>query len=219
MSLDLSLYLVTDRGSCQGRDLIEVVLQAVAGGVSVVQLREKQTETREFVELARALHDCLQHRGVPLFINDRVDVALAVGAEGVHVGQEDMDPRDVRRLVGSGMYVGLSAQTEAHMHMAKQFPVDYIGLGPIASTPTKEDAGAPLGIAGFARLRALVSLPVVAIGAVNAANTSAIIHQGNADGVAVVSALCAAADPREAARGLYRQVVDARSQKDGSGEK
>ena len=210
MGLDLRLYLVTDRGQGRDRELLDLVLEAVAGGVGVVQLREKNSATREFVELARALHQRLQNLGVPLIINDRVDVALAVGAEGVHVGQEDMDPRDVRALVGPEMYVGLSAQTEKHMRAAAALPVDYVGLGPIAATPTKHDAGTPLGISGFSRLRRLVPLPVVAIGSVSQANAFDILAYGQADGVAVVSAVCAAADPRKAAQELLSAVDQGR---------
>lgn len=213
MELDLRLYLVTDRGQCQGRELLDVVLEAVAGGVSVVQLREKNTATREFVELARALHQKLQNTGVPLIINDRVDVALAVGAEGVHVGQDDMHPRDVRAVVGPEMYIGLSAQTEKHMRAAKALPVDYVGLGPIAATPTKNDAGTPLGVSGFSRLRHLVSLPVVAIGAVSQTNAFDIAAHGQADGVAVVSAVCAATDPRQAAQEILSAVDQGRRQR------
>lgn len=204
--LDLSLYLVVGQGDCQGRELIDLVLETVSGGVSAVQLREKHAQTREFIDLARALKRRLTPRGVPLIINDRVDVALAVGAQGVHVGQKDMHPLDVRQVLGEQLCLGLSAQTEDQLLQARGLPVDYIGLGPVYKTQTKADAGPALGITEFARLRSLVSLPVLAIGAVNQDNAARVLSEGGADGVAVVSALCAAPVPRQAAERLRAEV-------------
>jgi len=204
---DLGVYLVTDRTALLGRDLVDVVGQAVAGGVGLVQLREKNTVTREFVALARALVTLLRPYGVPLLINDRVDVALAVGADGVHVGQEDMDPADVRALLGPEKIIGLSVTGEAETRAAQGMPVDYLGAGPIFATTTKKDAGAPQGLDGLSTMLALAEVPVVAIGAINADNAGAVMARG-ASGVAVVSAICAAPDPRAAAASL-RRIVDA----------
>ena len=198
---DLTLYLVTDRGSLGGRDLLDVVGRAVAGGARLVQLREKNAGTREFVELARALVGLVRPLGAKLVINDRVDVALACDADGVHVGQDDMRPTDVRALIGPRHILGLSVTGEDEARAARGEPVDYLGAGPVFATATKKDAGAPQGIEGLARMIALADVPVVAIGAVTAANAAAVMAAGAA-GLAVVSAICAAPDPEAAAREL-----------------
>jgi len=205
--LDLGLYLVTDRASLCGRDLFDVVGRAVAGGARLVQLREKRAATREFVELARGLVALLRPLGARLIINDRVDVALAVDADGVHVGQDDMHPADVRALLGPGRIVGLSVTGEDEARAARGMPVDYLGAGPVFATATKADAGAPQGLAGLGRMLALAEVPVVAIGAVTAVNAAEVMATGAA-GLAVVSAICAAPDPQAAAR-MLRGIVDA----------
>ena len=204
---DLGLYLVTDRAALLGRDLFEAAGQAAAGGARLVQLREKHASTREFVELARGLMALLRPLGAQLIINDRVDVALAADADGVHVGQDDMHPADVRALLGPDKIIGLSVTGEDEARAAKGLPVDYLGAGPVFATATKADAGAPQGLAGLARMAALAEVPVAAIGAITAANAAAVLAAG-ADGLAVVSAICAAPDPRAAAREL-RAIVDA----------
>ncbi len=211
-AFDPGVYLVTDRAALGGRPLVDVVDLAVAGGVSMVQVREKDATAREFVELARTLAGLLRARGVPLLVNDRVDVALAVGADGVHVGQDDMHPADVRALVGPEALVGLSVTGTADVRAARGLPVDYLGVGPVFATATKKDAGAPLGLDGLAAMIALAEVPVVAIGAIGSDNAAAVMARGAA-GVAVVSAVCAASDPREAAAALRRIVEMVR--KDG----
>ena len=205
---DLTLYLVTDRGSLAGRDLLDVVGRAVAGGAKLVQLREKNACTREFVELARALAGLVRPLGARLVINDRVDVALACDADGVHVGQDDMRPADVRALIGPRRILGLSVTGQDEARAARGEPVDYLGAGPVFATATKKDAGAPQGIDGLARMIALAEVPVVAIGAVTAANAAAVMAAGAA-GLAVVSAICAAPDPEAAAREL-RGIAEGR---------
>ena len=204
---DLGLYLVTDRAALGGRELFAVVGQAVAGGARLVQLREKHATTREFVELARGLVALVRPLGAQLVINDRVDVALAANADGVHVGQDDMHPADVRALVGPEKIIGLSVTGEDEARAAQGLPVNYLGAGPVFATTTKADAGAPQGLAGLARMVALAEVPVVGIGAITAANAAAVLAAG-ASGVAVVSAICAAPDPLAAAREL-RAIVDA----------
>lgn len=205
--VDLTLYLVTDRGCLGGRDLCDVVGRAVAGGARLVQLREKNAATREFVELARALVALVRPLGARLVVNDRVDVALAADADGVHVGQDDMRPADVRALIGPDRLLGLSVTGEDEARAARGEPVDYLGAGPIFATATKKDAGAPQGLDGLARMIALAQVPVVAIGALNAANAADVMAAGAA-GLAVVSALCAAPDPEAAARQL-RAIAEA----------
>lgn len=205
----MSLYLVTDRAACLGRDLLEVVAAAVRGGATLVQIREKDCGTRQFVELARAVKKLLAPTGVPLIVNDRVDVALACGADGVHVGQKDMAPADARRLVGPDMILGLSVSSLEEALQAWGKPVDYLGVGPIFPTPTKADAASPLGLDGLAEIRQATDVPLVAIGGLSAANAGQVMRAG-ADGAAVVSALCSAADPEAAARELARIIAASR---------
>lgn len=207
---DWSLYLVTDRDLMCGRPLAAVVEAAVRGGVTAVQLREKSCCTRDFVELGRALKTLLGPLGIPLIINDRADVALAVGADGVHIGQQDMDYPAVRRLMGPEAVVGLSVENVQQAFAAEAFDVDYLGVGPIFATPTKSDAAPALGLAGLAEIRAVSRHPIVAIGGVCVANGRRIIEAG-AGGVAVVSAICAADDPGQAARDLRLEIEAART--------
>lgn len=201
------LYLVTDRGLAGDGPLEEVVLAAVEGGAGVVQLREKELATRAFVESARRLKALLEPRGIPLIVNDRVDVALAAGADGVHLGQEDMAYPDARALLGPDAIIGLSVETPEDVREAEGFDVDYLGVSPIFPTPTKTDTEGAWGLDGLAEVRRMSRHRLVAIGGLNATNAADAIRAG-ADAVAVVSAICAAADPRRAAKELAA-VVDA----------
>jgi thiamine-phosphate pyrophosphorylase len=207
--IDYSLYLVTDRGLARGRAMLDVVRAAVQGGVTCVQLREKTCDTREFIEEALAVKEFLRSRGVPLIINDRVDVALAVGADGVHLGQKDMPLVAARAIVTNTMLIGISAESEADAVAAEKDGADYLGVSPIFATPTKTDAAAPLGLAGLQTIRRAVRLPLVGIGGLNRQNAAAVVRSG-ADGIAVVSAIVAAEDPEQAARELVRAVRSAR---------
>ncbi len=199
--IDYSLYLVTDRGLCLGRNLLDVVAAAVQGGVTLVQLREKNCETREFVELARALKKLLAPTGTPLLINDRVDVALACDAEGVHVGQTDMLIKDVRALIGPDKIVGLSVDSEDDIYAACDQPVNYIGVGPVYPTQTKKTNCLPWGLEGLKKARTIWKKPLIAIGSVNHSNACQVMAC-NVDGIAVVSALCSAPDVQKAAKEL-----------------
>jgi len=203
--MDLSLYLVTDRALCLGRPLVEVVARAVAGGVTVVQLREKNAGTREMLDLGRALLALLAPLGVPLIINDRVDVALALGAQGVHLGQSDMPVAEARRLLGPHMTLGLSIEDMGQLREAEALPaglVDYYGLSPIFATPTKAELCTSWGLEGLAQARAVVAAgskrPLVAIGGIHAGNAASVLRAG-ADGLAVVSALCSSPDVEKSA--------------------
>ena len=200
------LYLVTDRGLCAGRPLEQVVAEAVRGGVACVQLREKELPTRPFLDLALALKALLGPLGVPLIINDRMDIALAAGADGVHVGQEDMPCGQLRRFLGPRAILGLSVETWQDVEQAQDLDVDYLGVSPVFPTPTKTDTKAAWGLEGIARIRAFSRHPLVAIGGLNPGNAADAVRAG-ADGIAVVSAICAGPDPGEAAR-----VLDARIQ-------
>jgi thiamine-phosphate pyrophosphorylase len=197
----VKLHLVTDRRLASPRAIEDVVAAAVRGGATVVQLREKECPTREFVELARRLKAILSPLGVPLIVNDRADVALAASADGVHVGQSDMDCGDVRRLLGPRAIIGLSVETMEQAERAAGLPVDYLGVGPIFATSTKPDAATAWGIERLAELRRRTRQVLVAIGGINAGNAGRVIEAG-ADGIAVVSAICAAGDPEAAARQL-----------------
>ncbi len=207
LSPDFSLMLVTDRALAGDRALEDIVRSAVRGGVSIVQLREKTCSTREFVAAARRLLEILRPAGVPLIINDRVDVALAAGADGVHLGQTDMPFDDARRILGPGAIIGLSIETEADAAAAGKTNADYLAASPVFATPTKTDTGRPWGIDGLRRLRGLTKRKIVAIGGLGAVNAAAVFDAG-ADGIAVVSAICAAPDPETAARRL-RDIADA----------
>ncbi len=194
------LHLVTDSALCGPRGVLAVVEAAVRGGVRVVQLREKTLATRAFVERARALKALLAPRGVPLIVNDRLDVALASGADGVHLGQDDLSPEDVRRWLPHAL-VGLSIERAEQLAEAERLPVDYYGASPVFATTTKTDTAAALGLEGLRALRARCTRPLVAIGGIDAHNAAAVMAAG-ADGLAVVRALCAAPDPEAAARRL-----------------
>lgn len=204
---DLSLYLVTDPVLGRPRSLLDTVRAAVAGGVTLVQLRDPDADGRAMVETARALKAMLAPLGVPLLVNDRIDVALAADADGVHVGQTDIAPVDARVLLGPDRILGLSVGSPAEFAASAGTlaAVDYLGTGPVRVTATKADAGAAIGAAGVAAVTALTGLPVVAIGGIGLAEVAPSISAG-ARGVAVVSAVMAAADPGEAARALRAEV-------------
>ena len=208
---DYSLYLVTDRALSLGRSTVEVVRAAIRGGVSCVQLREKGCSTREFMDEARLLKALLAGTGVPLFINDRLDVALAVGADGVHLGQNDLAIADARRLVGNRMIIGISAESVADAIRAEAEGADYIGASPVFTTPTKTDTAPPLGLDGLRAIRRAVQLPLVAIGGINADNAAQVLRAG-ADGLAVVSAIVSAPCPRTAAAAIRQQIETTRDE-------
>jgi thiamine-phosphate pyrophosphorylase len=204
---DPTLYLVTDPELTRGRSLIEVVGAAVKGGVTLVQLRDKHADGRALLEPARALKALLDPLGVPLIVNDRVNVAVAAGAAGCHVGQTDLPAEGARAILGPDAILGLSIDRVEQARAADPEHVDYVAHGPFAATGTKPDAGAPVGARGIAAVRELSALPLVAIGGIDAGNAAEAIRAG-ADGIAVVSAIMAAADPEAAAREL-RAVIDA----------
>ena len=202
-----SVYLVTDRGLSRGRSTLDIVGDAVAGGVTCVQLREKGCSTREFIDEALALKKMLDAKNIPLIINDRVDVALAVGAFGVHLGQSDMRIHDARRLLPPGTIIGISAESLEDAVAAEKEGADYVGIGPVFATLTKTDTAPPMGLDGIRRIREAVRIPMVGIGGINLANGRDVISAG-ADGVAVVSAIVSAEDPKEAARSIKKAIFD-----------
>lgn len=204
--IDYSLYLVTDRSLSRGRSTIEVVTAALRGGVSCVQLREKDCSTREFIFEALALQQVLRKKNIPLIINDRVDVALAVGADGLHLGQNDMPIKDARRLIGPSMAIGISAESVDDAVEAEDEGADYIGISPVFATATKKDIAIPLGLDGIRAIRKAVKIPLVAIGGIGLANAADVLKAG-ADGLAVVSAIVSASCPETAAKMLCQVVT------------
>ncbi len=204
-NIDYTLCLVTDRELARGRPTSDIVEAAVYGGASCVQLREKIGSTREFIEQALAIRDFLRIRDIPLIINDRLDVALAVGADGVHLGQNDMPLAMARSIVKDAMIIGISANSLEDAVAAEKGGADYLGVGPIYATPTKTDTAPILGLDGLRKIRKNIKIPLVTIGGLNRSNATQVIRNG-ADGIAVVSAIVGAEDPEKASRDLMNTI-------------
>lgn len=201
-----ALYLVTDSDLGGGRPLADLVRQAVDGGVTCVQVREKRMSSRGYLEALRAIRPLLRERRVPLFVNDRIDIALAAGVDGVHLGQSDLPLEAARRLAAGGLRIGVSCESAEDAAAAERGGADYVSVSPVFPTPTKDDTAPALGLDGVRAVRAAVRIPVVAIGGINRENAAEVVRAG-ADGVCVVSAIVAAPDPRRAAAEL-RSLVD-----------
>ncbi len=199
LKTDYTLYLVTDRSFLRGRSLLDEVLKAVRGGVTMVQLREKEAGGREFYQLALGLKEALRESGVPLIINDRLDMAMAVDADGLHIGQEDLPLPEVVRLWGKDKIIGLSVSSLGEACQGQKDGASYLGWGPVYATATKADALHPTGLALLREVKNRVSIPVVAIGGIDLSNLAAVRDSG-ADGAAVVSCLMDAPDIEKAAR-------------------
>ena len=209
---DPTLYLVTDTALARPRPVADVVRAAVAGGVTTVQVRDKTASRRELLELTRAVQAALADRpDVALWVNDAVDVALLAGADGVHVGQDDLPPAEVRALLGPGRLLGFSVSSVAELDVARALPagtVDLVGIGPVWTTPTKPDAGSALGpdgVRALADAARAAGFTTVAIGGIDADRAAEVAATG-VDGVCVVSAVCTAPDPAEAARALRASI-------------
>jgi len=218
MDIDLRLYALVDPAVAGDRTLVDIA-GLIAGSATLVQVRDKHGSTRAMVEQARSLRDVLEPAGVPLLINDRVDVALAAEADGVHVGQDDMSVPDARLLLGRTAIIGLSVSTLRQAQNAPLELLDYVGVGAVFATGSKDDASAPIGISGLREIvRAIRTrapgFPICGISGINAGNAAEIIEAG-ADGVAVISALSLAPDPEQAALDL-RTVVDGALKRRGS---
>ncbi len=209
---DVRCYVIVDPAACAGRDPLQVAEAAAKGGATIIQLRDKSGDIPAMLALARRMGEVLSLHGVPLVINDRVDVALAAGADGAHVGQSDLPATEARRLLGEAAIIGTSNKRAEHLATAPVQVLSYAAIGGIFPTASKQQEAAPIGIDGFARLRAQLrqrapDLPVVAISGIKAGNAADVIAAG-ADGVAVISAVCTAPDPQAATREL-RAIVDA----------
>ena len=200
--MNYHLYLVTDEIERCRYGLVETVRRAVEGGVTIVQYRSEQLCHDEQYLQARALQEYLRSVGVPLIINDNVQLAVELDADGIHIGQKDMPVPEARALIGPDKILGLTVTTPEEMAAVDTSLVDYLGCGPVFPTMTKDDAPPPMGVEGWVELAKQSPLPVVAIGGLNRERTSAIRATGLAAGVAVVSHICAAEDPTTAAREL-----------------
>ena len=207
---DLSLYLVTDRDLSMGRSLEEIVEEAVKGGITMLQLREKNTSTADFYKIACSLKNLLKGHNIPLIINDRLDIAIASDADGLHIGQSDMPYSVVRKILGKDKIIGLSVETIEQARKANELDVDYIGLSPVFSTNTKTDINTPLELEGIREIASFTKHKTVAIGGINTQNTGDIIKNG-ADGIAVVSAIISQENPRMAAAELKKIIKEARN--------
>jgi len=203
------LYLVTDPDLSLGRPEEEIVRRAVKAGVTMVQYRDKDSSTRRMIEKTRLLADICSSASVALVVNDRLDVAMAGGADGVHLGQDDMDPGDCREIAGDGFIIGVSVTTTEEVNNAEKAGADYLGANGVFATDTKTDLGEPLGLEGISRLALTSSLPLVAIGGINDRNAADVITAG-ADGVAVVSYIVSAEDIEKRCEKLFRVLRDKR---------
>jgi thiamine-phosphate pyrophosphorylase len=211
MSADLRLYALVDPERAGGRDLAELAWLLARGGATLVQLRDKLGSTQAMVETARAIRSRLAPLGVPFLINDRADVAFAAGADGVHLGQDDMAVDDARRLLGPHAVIGLSVKTVEQAAQAPIEHLDYVCIGGVFATTSKDNPDPPIGLAGLRSIFSVMrardpDLPIGAIAGIDASNADAVIAAG-ADGVAVISALSLASDPQAAARDL-RAIVE-----------
>jgi len=212
MKVDVRLNAIVDPERANGRPLVDLTRMVVAGGATLIQLRDKHGATRQMIEEARAIKAALAGSGVALVVNDRVDVAQIAGADGVHVGQEDMRVKDARWLLGPNAIIGLSVKTVALANAAPLEHLDYVGVGGVYATTSKDNPDKPIGVDGLREIVAAFrarrhSLPICGIAGIEAGNAAAVIEAG-ADGVAVISALSMKPDPEAAAREL-RGVVDA----------
>ena len=203
----LRLYLISDPVMCAERGVVDTVQEAVAGGVTMVQLRDKTATTATRIELARALMRALDGTGVPLVVNDDLEAAIAAGADGAHIGQTDAPPERARALLGPDKILGLSCETLTATREARDAPVDYLGLGPIFSTGTKDDHKPPIGWTGLAQMATAATVPTVAIGGIKSRHMKQVFDAG-ADGASVVSAICAAPDPRAAAVTFLKELSE-----------
>lgn len=197
----LGVYLVMGIEPVNGVSAIELARQAIAGGVDVIQLREKHRPLKEILEVGRKLKTVCQENHVLFVVNDRVDVALLLQADGVHVGQDDLPAIETRKLVGERMFIGVSVSSLEEAQLAIEQGADYLGVGSIYATKSKDDAGEPVTPALLEKIRAITNLPMVGIGGINAENGKKVIERG-ADGLAVISAIIGQPDPQKAAARL-----------------
>jgi thiamine-phosphate pyrophosphorylase len=207
--IDYSLYLVTDKNLSLGRNNLEIIRAAVGGGVTIIQLREKELSGRAFYEEGLRVKEFLNSRSIPLIINDRIDIALAIDADGVHVGQEDIPVVAARRILGPDKIIGASVSTPEEAREAEAAGADYLGLSPIFVTATKPELTKQIGIDGIRPIRQAVKIPIVGIGSMNAKNAFEAVSAG-LDGVAVISGIVSRNDVAAAARAIKAEVMRAK---------
>ena len=207
---DLSLYLVLDPGLCARIGMVETARRAAAGGATMVQLRDKQATTESMVQTGRALKSALAGTGAKLIVNDDVEAARAIGADGVHIGQSDWSAAEVRDLLGPAAIVGLTVETPELARLVHPDVVDYVGAGPVFATPTKPDHKLPVGFEGLAAQIAASPVPAVAIGGLKVEHVADVLAAG-AQGLAVVSAICGQPDPERAACELWAEIAGVRA--------
>lgn len=203
--IDWRLCFIADSEAAAGRDLLQLVAEAVEGGATIIQLRGKKWTSRDFLGLGSKAVRLLRSKKIPVIINDRLDIALACEADGVHLGQDDMPISYARKLLGKDRIIGISAATPVEAEAAERGGADYIGAGPVFSTSSKRDLGPPLGLQGLRTIRQKVQIPILAIGGISSANVSDVVSAG-ADGVAVISAIASAPNPKTAATELIESI-------------
>lgn len=204
---DYCLYFATDSGMLKGRDLCDIIAEAIAGGVTMVQLREKALSSRCFFELGEQVRNITATYRVPLIINDRIDLMLALGADGVHIGKDDLPLPAARQIAGDGI-VGYSVDTLEDLRYAEESGADYVGIGPVYATSTKTDAGAVLGVDGLRQIVAQARVPCVAIGGIKEENCAEVAGTG-VSGVCVISTLMNAVDTEKTASVMRQRLQTA----------
>lgn len=202
-SFDASLYVITDKKLAGKKSIVDVVRQAIQGGATIIQLRDKNASDEEMISTGKELLKITKGE-IPLIINDNVKVAMAIGAQGIHVGQKDMPASKAKEMIKDTMILGVSANTVEEAIKAERDGADYIGAGPVFPTSTKSDAGPSIGLDGLRNIKKAVSIPVIAIGGISSGNAEEVIKI--ADGIAVVSAVMAADDPERATEKLFNII-------------
>ncbi|WP_079413060.1 thiamine phosphate synthase [Alkalithermobacter paradoxus] len=205
MNVDFSLYLVTDREILKGRDLFNSIEQAILGGVTVVQIREKNASSLEFYNIAKKAKLITDKYNIPLIINDRVDIAIAVDASGVHLGQNDLPAKVARNLIGKNKILGISTYNLELALKARDDTADYIGVGALFSTNTKKNTN-KVSIDTLSKIKSCINIPVIAIGGINETNIGSIVKT-NVDGVAVVSSILGKEDIKAASQNIYSSIT------------
>ncbi|MBI3366541.1 thiamine phosphate synthase [Candidatus Roizmanbacteria bacterium] len=203
-----SLYVISNQELIGNRLLTTVIQETINGGATIIQYREKRLSSKEMINQARQLRTITANAKIPLIINDRIDIALEVHCDGVHVGQKDISAVEARKMIGKNMILGVSASNVAQAKKAQDDEADYLGVGPIFPTSTKIDVDPVVGLKGLADIKKAVSIPVIAIGGINAKNAEQVAKI--ADGIAVVSAIMSAADPQQATRELLSVILNSR---------
>ncbi|MGS0763478.1 thiamine phosphate synthase [Syntrophomonas curvata] len=201
MPVDYSLYLVSDRSMLKGRNLFQAVEEAIKGGVTLVQLREKNISSLDFYNIALKMKELVNHYHVPLIINDRLDIALAVDADGLHIGQEDLPLKIARKLLGPGKILGYSVANRGQALFGERNGADYLGAGTVFPTGSKADTGEPIGTGNLQKIKQAVSIPVVGIGGIGISNLEEVKATG-IDGISLISAILGSNDVEAASRKL-----------------